>query len=201
MGERGLGLSGWLSFGLPTLSCQGNVYLAAQQHDRRLSAEDRVNLRAHISSWTARFGKRLTVGSMFSGSDLLNWGLHCLQLLWAQRYDLHVEFEHVFSADKVPWKQDFLDAAWAPKLIFGDVVELSKKSWCGPEYKSGRELPVPPVQILVAGFECDSVSSLSRDRSRNKDCMEQGSEKTGRTGRATLSCWSIPDRALRGLRT
>ena len=201
MGERGLGWSGWLSFGLPTCSCQGHVFLAVQQHDRRLSTEDRVNLQAHISSWAAKFGKRLTVGSLFSGSDLLKWALRCLQVLWSQRYDLHFEFEHVFSADKVPWKQAFLGAAWAPKHIFGDVVELSNNYWCGLEYQSGRALPVPSVQILVAGFECDSVSYLARDRSRNADCMEQGVEKIGQIGRATLGYLEHARPFMRGLRT
>ena len=66
------------------------------------------------------------------------------------------------------------------------MVELAKNSWSGLEYKSGKETKVPSVHILVAGFECDSVSSLSKDRKNTKYCMELGVEKTGRTGRATL---------------
>lgn len=36
-----------------------------------------------------------------------------------------LEFDHVFSAEIVPFKQAFIELNFAPKLLFRDIIEMA----------------------------------------------------------------------------
>eukprot|EP00969_Alexandrium_andersonii_P135252 5983089-Alexandrium_andersonii.AAC.1 len=53
--------------------------------------------------------------------------------------------------------------------------------------QSERVQPIPRCNIWIVGFECDSISSLNKNASKNRGCGETAAERTGRTLAATIA--------------
>jgi hypothetical protein len=41
---------------------------------------------------------------------------------------LEMNFEHLFSAEIVPWKQHYIETNFAPPILFSDITELTMKA-------------------------------------------------------------------------
>jgi site-specific DNA-cytosine methylase len=103
----------------------------------------------------------LTYGTFFSGCELFVHVLHAVQHRMASCHAVHLQFEHVFSVEVDAWKRDFLLTHATSRYVMKDVVALSQADWRG-ECRTGEVVTLPRCDILAAGFECDTVSSLNR---------------------------------------
>jgi hypothetical protein len=67
-----------------------------------------------------------------------------------------------------------------------DVCKLCQDDWSGHDFVSESVQPLPEVDILWSGFECDSVSPLNKDRKEFKNCIAEGTGRTGKTALVTI---------------
>lgn len=91
-----------------------------------------------------------------------------------------LKIEHVFSCEFDPKKREWITQNF-PKLpyLFGDVQDLAKgRAW---NYATEMEVQVPPVDILVAGFVCKSVSVENNQREKYANCIKEACGLTGET--------------------
>ena len=79
-----------------------------------------------------------------------------------------LQWIHEFAVENVAWKREFIRQHAQLRLILSDLVVLSNNSWTG-FVDVGSEIGVGtletlsgPVDLLTAGFECDTVSHLNR---------------------------------------
>ena len=70
--------------------------------------------------------------------------------------------------------------------MFEDSVKLSLSDWCGIDRKTGSEMKLSPVDVIMGGFECDSISACNENANDNRHCIEKGTDKTGSTAVALL---------------
>ena len=91
-----------------------------------------------------------------------------------------LKIEHVFSCEVDQKKREWITQNF-PKLpyLFGDVQDLAKgRAW---NYATEMEVQVPPVDILVAGFVCKSVSVENNQREKYANCIKEACGLTGET--------------------
>ena len=113
--------------------------------------------------------------------------LLCLGSVWKKMFGRDIHFEHVFAAEKVPWRRNFIIEQCKPKQAFGDVIELAENDWEGMEYVSGEKRYLENVDLLFAGFECDDRSRLNnKDRKATDNGIEDTVGRTGSTARAAI---------------
>ena len=134
-----------------------------------------------------RYGSTITYGTIFSGSDLVNPALTTLSYVWRDLYGQEVEFKQLFLVEKEAWRRDFCAAHWGCQHAFQDALQLEAEDWVGWDEISKQCIPVPAVDINIAGFECDSLSNCNINRLDHHDCVEKGEDKTGTTAKALLS--------------
>lgn len=104
-----------------------------------------------------------------------------------------IEIEHVFSCENDPRKQKWISESFpAVKLLFSDVREVGAGQ--AVNVLTGEKVAVPPVDVVVAGFVCKSVSSENNNRVRFKHCIDEGSGSTGVTfsGVQAYVSWAKP---------
>ena len=80
-------------------------------------------------------------------------------------------WSHMFSVETVPFKRDFALMHSEPKQAFSDAVHLSNNGWRGVELSSNSIQEIADVDIVFAGPECKSVSSLNRLAKEMRDCI------------------------------
>ena len=100
------------------------------------------------------------------------------------------DVEFVFAIEKGEQQVRFMEEHFGTKKIFKDmscIYEGGGEVWntenSGPPVRSAE---LPDCDIFIAGFECDSISSLNHSASSNRGCGEDGTEKTGLTLDAVL---------------
>lgn len=95
---------------------------------------------------------------------------------------LAIQFNHLFSAEIVPFKQHYIETNFAPPILFADITELTKKLPPG-QTKTNRTLTtayggqaqVPGmVDLFVAGFSCVDFSNLNSCKKTLEDGGESG---------------------------
>ena len=98
--------------------------------------------------WVECFGKFLnrqcntiSVGTMFSGCDVLQVVLQELKHQWHHTYDFEVYVDHKFMCERTPAKQQFLLNRFSPALLFTDASELG--NILAHDMVSGQQQPVP----------------------------------------------------------
>ena len=134
----------------------------------RLTTRQRVNVRFRP--------RKLKVGTACSGTDSVMKVLARLQVATGW------EFEHTFSCEFSETKRRWLtDNFPGVQHIFVDVTELHKG--IALDAVSGRPVPVPPVDLFIAGFVCKSVSAENAQRAEFADCIARSSGLTGETFR------------------
>ena len=133
------------------------------------------------------YGKTVTYGTMFSGSDVLHPCLQQLSRYWLNNFGQDIHFKQMFLIERDEWKRELCDLHWHCEHQLADALALEAESWIGYDYKTRRTMAVPKVDLHAAGFECDSLSSCNMNRAEHGDCVERGEDKTGQTAQATLS--------------
>ena len=119
-----------------------------------------------------------------SGTDVFSLAVSSLQEVLSASFGCSIVFEHVFSVEVVAWKQDFIRRHFRPSAIFSDITSLL--DGFSVDVTTNEKTCIPHVDWWIAGFECDSVSSLNLNRKDNKACVAVGEEKTGRTAQGVL---------------
>ena len=122
----------------------------------------------------------LTVGTLFSGTDLCCKVTRALADFWANEYKAHFIFEHAFQCEMDEEKQQFLIAEHAGcPIIFGDAAQIKEARVYNLKAKSYVKLPA--TDILIAGPSCTSRSRLNPSAAKNKGCVQKQKEATGLT--------------------
>ena len=121
----------------------------------RLSQQDRDDLHAWLS---VELKGKLLMGTQCSGTDspLLSWQAFVLGVKDVMGLDFQIV--HQYSCEKNETKRTFIKQVWHDALIFKDIADLPNPF--APTH-GGTEVPVPPIEHLVAGFPCTSVSRQS----------------------------------------
>ncbi|KAH0366937.1 hypothetical protein KCU65_g4926, partial [Aureobasidium melanogenum] len=132
----------------------------------------------------------LKVATMCSGTEspLLAWDMisDCIQ---KRKGGLELKYEHVFSAEIVPFKQAYIERNFRPPVIFRDITEITsaEEGEKGEEAKAttayGAKVEIPgDVDMVIAGTACVDFSNLNN----NKKTLEERGE-SGDTFAAVLA--------------
>ena len=136
---------------------------------RKLRAKPLRELLANLASLTSR---PLTVGTVCSGTDMPMYQLRRLHDAWQILYELEVNFLHIFSCEIAPTAQSFILKHNSPHFLFRDIMELGHDvAYC---VKTECMQPVPEVDIVVGGTECDNYSGLNFHTRAQQDGQEHG---------------------------
>jgi site-specific DNA-cytosine methylase len=111
-------------------------------------------------------GRSLRIATMCSGTES---PLIAINLLAAELKRLGIPFQYnqLFAAEIVPFKQAFIERNHHPPIIFRDINELSieGQTKATTAYGGYAEIPTNP-DILVAGFSCVDFSALNINKPR-----------------------------------
>ena len=163
------------------------LYCTGLKQNANLSASELGSLNSNLANMIDQYGSVVTYGTMFSGSDLVNGALQALTRVWSEMYGREVEFQHLFLIEQHAWKRELCAAHWQCQHAFDDVIQLQENGWVGYDEKMKASIAVLEVEVNIAGFECDSISSCNQNRADNEDCIEKGEDQTGSTAQALLS--------------
>ncbi len=94
-----------------------------------------------------------------------------------EKYDLDLSFCHTFSAETISSKREWIQGQTRPTFLFTNCDDLGRGT--AYDVMLGRETDVPGVVLLLSGFPCQSKTRLNPNRSKMKDCIKKGEEKTG----------------------
>ena len=150
-----------------------------------LDLDRRIALADSYRSWTHGETPRIRYGDLFSGSGVSSYVAEELVDVCKLALGVDVQFVHEFSCEIVEWKRSWILHHFNPKLLFADATDLIGTS--AKDMKSGEFATIPLLDILLAGFECDSVSKLFNSANDFQgSCVRQGQGKTGKTARIVL---------------
>ena len=147
----------------------------ADEHVQRFSLKDVCK---HVGS------RPLRVATMCSGTEspLLAWNM-ISDCITNKESDLELEFEHVFSAEIVPYKQAYIERNFRPPIIFRDITQITGSTDGKATTAYGARVDIPgDVDMLIAGTACVDFSRLN---SRQKTLQEMG--ESGDTFAAVLA--------------
>ena len=115
----------------------------------------------------------LTVGTLFSGTDVCAKVLQSLASFWEHEYHVKIKFEMLFQCE-LDWdKQQFLQAEFPEcPILFEDASQIREpRVW---NLKTKQYVRLPSVDILLGGPSCKSRSPLNPDAASHKRvCQEQ----------------------------
>ena len=166
-------------------SARGSVKLKIEAMTTVLDSPSVLQLRRHYVSL-----KRITVTTMFSGSEIFFFVLGMVLNHLGGLFGSHCSPELVHCFEKDAWKRDFVMRRFKPMHMGGDVLPIPSSNFECHDYVTDSTVTINATDMLVAGFECDTVCKLQNlrgDKDKGATCMEDGTGKTGTTGRATLA--------------
>jgi DNA-cytosine methyltransferase len=145
----------------------------------RLDSHDRRQLQDAVAA-VAQTGKPLRVGTLCSGTDAPVPVMRHL----ANALRGGIVIEHTFSCESDPRKQEWIKQNFPDlKYLFGDVTVLGRKNGKALNVLTGKQVRVPAVHVVIAGFVCKSVSSENNERRNHSECIKHGTGDTGETFR------------------
>jgi site-specific DNA-cytosine methylase len=118
----------------------------------------------------------LKVATMCSGTEspLLAWDMisDCIQ---NKESDLKLKFEHVFSAEIVPYKQAYIERNFRPPIIFRDITEITSSEDGKATSVYGAKVEIPGnVDMVIAGTACVDFSKLNNHQKTLQELGESG---------------------------
>ena len=127
----------------------------------------------------------ITIGTACSGSELYTLSLQPLAARLSALTGCTVSFKHVWACELSPRKRDWIRTNFKPDFLFRDLKEVAMgQAWDvadGEGETLRRHVPVPAVDILIAGFSCKDASSLNIHRTTRRDACHTGTGTTGST--------------------
>lgn len=126
----------------------------------------------------------LRVATMCSGTEspllALDMISDCIQ---KRGGGLELNYEHVFSAEIVPFKQAYIERNFRPPIIFRDITEITSSRNGMATTAYGAKVKIPgDVDMVIAGTACVDFSNLNN----NKKTLEERGE-SGDTFAAVLA--------------
>ena len=120
----------------------------------------------------------MLIGTGFSGSDITHHVVQAMADLWEETLSVRLSFKFLFACELDPRKRAFLRNEF-PSLgiIFCDMEHLSLVS--AKNDVTGSVTPIPFVHLFIGGFVCVDRSKLNVRRRQNKNCVQDGTGKTG----------------------
>ncbi|RDW90589.1 putative SNF2 family helicase [Aspergillus mulundensis] len=103
--------------------------------------------------------RRLRVATVCSGTESPLLALEMVKDNLKKYFNRDLDFDHLFSAEIVPFKQAYIERNFRPRLLFRDVAEL-QNPLAQTAYGSLEEVP-KNADILIAGFSCVDFSGLN----------------------------------------
>jgi site-specific DNA-cytosine methylase len=155
-----------------------------------LDALSSNELESLASAWGLRAGTHrvITIGTGCSGSELYLLSLQHLAAGLTALTGCDVSFQHVWACELSPRKRDWIRANFKPEHLFRDLKEVATgEAWdvaAGEGEAHRRLVPVPAVDILIAGFSCKDASALNVHRASRLDAVQTGAGTTGSTFQA-----------------
>lgn len=124
------------------------------------------------------------VATLCSGTDV---GMEALRI-WLSLFDDELgtamngfQMSYEFACEISETKQTFIMTFGnsRPRLLFADVRHLHLDATV--DLLTGAMVPIPTVDLVLGGFECDSVSALNVHASKHRACILTGTGATGET--------------------
>ncbi|CAD0094996.1 unnamed protein product [Aureobasidium mustum] len=118
----------------------------------------------------------LRVATMCSGTESPLLALDMISDCIRKREgSLELRYEHVFSAEIVPFKQAYIERNFSPPIIFRDITDITR----GKDGKAitayGGEVDIPGnVDLVIAGTACVDFSRLNNKRKTLQERGESG---------------------------
>ena len=138
-----------------------------------------MQLMAKIDELADAVGNKLIFATACSGSDLIVPALKLLLSVWQKQFRTQLEANVLFAAEDKVWKQEFIQKVHQTKVIFENVMDLEGDRAMDAVSKS--MVRVARAHMLMAGFECDSISGLNIDSAANKGCVGREEGRSGQT--------------------
>ena len=144
------------------------------------------------AAWGLHAGtsKVITFGTACSGSELYTLCLAPLADRLSALTGCNVSFHHVWACELSARKRDWIRSNFKPDHLFRDLKEVATgQAWDvvdGEDETLRRHVPVPAVDILVAGFSCKDASRLNIHHKVRLDAVEKGAWTTGSTFEAFM---------------
>jgi len=124
---------------------------------------------------------------LFTGSGIGSRMLEALSTVLKSRYGIDVVFDDVLMAEKHEGKQIWIEDQFDPSFLCPDVKDLVQVSAKNITMEDAPQTLIPYGMVGDGGITCTSRSSCNRNRSLNKDCVQQGREATGEAWQAVES--------------
>ena len=127
-------------------------------------------------------------GSACSGTDSPSW----IQTSIAEAAQLFCGearmSAHVFSAEIVAWKRDWIKSLCPPQRLVADILDLSaeKAHDCIMDEQFVLKSELAEMDSFIAGFSCKSVSALNVDKQTAQHALMDPATTTGETFRGVL---------------
>ena len=144
------------------------------------------------AAWDLRAGtsRVINVGTACSGSELYMLSLPPLAERLTALTGCQVSFRHVWACELKPRKRAWIRDNFKPDHLFRDLWELAKGEAVdvakGEDESHRRLVPVPAVDILIAGFSCKDASRLNIHHKHRLDAVVKGVGTTGSTFEAFM---------------
>ena len=106
-------------------------------------------------------GRKLKVATMCSGTESPILCLKEMCHIFTTQLGINFDFEHIFSAEIVPFKQAYIERNFYPPILFRDIRQLAKMDAAETAYGAPTVVP-SGVDLVVAGFSCVDFSKLNR---------------------------------------
>ena len=137
-----------------------------------------------IQHLASNSGKEVSVGTAFSGSDIVHMVVKSLSEYWADAFNIEVKFKKAFACESHPDRIKHIKRALQPDHIFVDAAELCCERV--HDHMSGERKPIPWVDVFAAGFPCQSRSSANNSSRSNRGCVAKAEGETGRGCKAIM---------------
>lgn len=122
---------------------------------------------------------RITVGSVFSGTDIGIQVLDTVLQAMGSAIGTSAEVVHMYSCEQSSWKMEWVLAHTRPKFLFRDAAEMANEA--AFDILSKQHQRVPAVHCLLAGFVCRDMSSMSSNRQQYGSAIELGRGQSAST--------------------
>ncbi|CAD0018753.1 unnamed protein product [Aureobasidium pullulans] len=120
-------------------------------------------------------GRRLRVATMCSGTESPLLALEMISEASKSLGLAELEYESVFSAEIVPFKQAYIERNFHPPIIFRDITEITHSKDGQATTAYGAKVDIPGnVDIVIAGTACVDFSNLNNNQKGLADRGESG---------------------------
>ena len=117
-------------------------------------------------------GGVLTFGCACSGTGIWHKGVEDVLDFWRDEFSLTLNTKNLFMTECDKKKQLFLKTQHAMGMLISNTSELA--SALATNQKTGKQQPVPWVNVFGAGFSCKGLSRQNRHHSTNIGTMRRG---------------------------